>query len=102
MKVGPKEQLMALDKSDPFSGLPRKPLFKRAERQSTRHQVDTKLAVTTVTPSPVTKRNYVTVTQSVTPDNSVTRKRGVKPKGEAPKTTAERMKAYRARKKTTG
>lgn len=55
----------------------------------------TKKAVTEI------RKSVTRVTkQSVTP-KSVTGKRGVKPKGEAAMTTAERMKAYRARKKTT-
>jgi hypothetical protein len=103
---------MALDKSDPFAGLPRKAMFKRAERQSTRKQVDTKMAVTSepVTKMRVTKRNYVTqsgtdvtkqINHSVTPDIPVKRKRGRPLKGEGAMTDAQRQRASRARKRIT-
>jgi hypothetical protein len=75
---------MALDKSDPNPGLPRKPLY-RAIRVTK--------PVTAVTKEPLrVTRSPVTKAKSVTP---VTEERN------APKSAAERMKAYRVRKRTT-
>jgi hypothetical protein len=69
-------RLMALDKGDPFPGLLRKALFKRA---------------------PVTKQ----INHSVTADISGTRKRGRPLKGEVAMTDAQRQRASRARKRIT-
>jgi hypothetical protein len=75
---------MALDKSDPYPGLPRKLVYR---------PIRVTKPVTAVTKKPLrVTRPPVTKAKNVTP---VTDDRN------APKSAAERMKAYRARKKTT-
>jgi hypothetical protein len=91
MKVGPKEQQIRMLGPTGIQrqlGSPLKAGYSEAKPA-------TKQTVTQLRKSVTPKL----VTQSVTADKSVTGKRGPKPKGEAPMSAADRMKAYRARKK---
>ena len=88
MKVGPKEQqTRLLGPSEIERAYGGEPKAGYTERKPATKQAVTQLQkpVTRVTNKPVTL-------------NSVTGKRGPKPKGETVMTAAERMKAYRARR----
>jgi hypothetical protein len=90
MKAGPKEQMQR--QLGPTG-------IERQLGSSLKASYTARKPVTTVTKL---QQSVTRVTnKSVTANNSVTLKRGRKPKGEAAQSQAERAKAYRARKKTT-
>jgi hypothetical protein len=88
MKVGPKEQqTRMLGPTEIERAYGGEPKAGYTERKPTTTVTKLQQSVTRVT------------NKSVTADNSVTRKRGAKPKGEAAMSQAERAKAYRNRRK---
>ena len=79
--------LMAIDKSDPFPGLPPPWLLRRATK------------TTKPLPKSVTEIPSVTELRKVVTEIEATPKRGRKPHGDRPLTAAEKQRRYRERQK---